>query len=131
MMVEQEGAYQDRAAVFGDVDNDGDIDAIVSQRSGDIRLLRNDLEHGLPQCLKVQGNGGNPKGLGAKLNITFEDGSTSTRWNTDGFGFQSSTSVQKHLLTKPIYEVKVTWPDGTTQTEVNVTKEGVVDIDKR
>ncbi|MDP7005541.1 MAG: CRTAC1 family protein, partial [Phycisphaerales bacterium] len=129
--VKQEGEYRDRAAVFGDLDNDGDTDVIIAQRCGDVRVLRNDSTHTEPYIVQLKGNRKNPKGLGAKLVITFKDGTTVTRWNTGGFGFQSSTSIQKHLFPKPISEVRVTWADGTEQTVGDVTKEGVVVISKR
>ncbi len=111
-----QGKYRDRAAVFGDLDNDGDTDVIVGERGGEIRVLRNDSQHAQPWVVQLEGAKNNPRGLGAKLVVTFADGTTATRWNTDGFGFQSSCTVQRHLFPKPITSVEVTWADGVTQT---------------
>jgi len=109
------GEYRDRAAVFGDLDNDGDTDVIVGERGGEIRVLRNDSKHAQTWEVELRGNNKNSRGLGAKLVVTFKDGSTTTRWNTDGFGFQSSFAPRRHFFPKPITSVEVTWADGEIQ----------------
>jgi hypothetical protein len=129
--VEQEGRYRDRAAVFGDLDNDGDTDVIVAQRSGKVRVLRNDSARSEPYIVQLKDNRKNPKGLGAKLVSTFKDGTTATRWNTDGFGFQSSSSVQKHFFPKPVSKVEIIWSDGTKQIVGDIAKQELVVISRR
>jgi hypothetical protein len=120
LQVKLEGVFRDRTAVFGDLDMDGDTDVVVAQRNGEIRVLRNDSQHEQPWTVQVQGEGKNPKGLGAKIMVTFKDGTTATRWNMDGFGFQSSSAPQKHLFAKPITSVEVTWVGGETQLVTNI-----------
>jgi enediyne biosynthesis protein E4 len=128
--VEIPGEHRDRTAVFGDLDNDGDTDVIIAQRSGDIRVLRNDAKHSIPLFVKLQGNKGNPNGLGSKLFVTFEDGTTVTRWNTDGFGFQSSAAPLLHLFTKPIASLEVTWSTGKAQRFTDVPSRGLFTIEQ-
>ncbi len=101
------GEYSDRAAVFGDLDSDGDTDVIIAERCGDVRILRNDTQHEKPLTIKLP-----RQYLGTKINVTFEDGTTATSWNTDGFGFQSSSVSDKYYFHKPIDSVQVTWPNG-------------------
>ncbi|MBT6269353.1 MAG: hypothetical protein HOI88_03270 [Phycisphaerae bacterium] len=121
--IEQKNAHTDRTAVFGDLDSDGDIDVLIAQRSGALRILRNDLIEKKTLSIQLKGNAENPKGLGAKITVTYSDGSTSTRWNTDGFGFQSSTSPSQHLFAnqKGAIEVEVIWQNNVRQvvTELN------------
>jgi hypothetical protein len=57
-----------RGAAFGDVDNDGDVDILVSNNNGPVRLLLNE-EAGKNQWLQVrlQGNVDNRQGVGARV----------------------------------------------------------------
>jgi hypothetical protein len=123
--VNQKGEFRDRAAVFGDLDRDGDMDMIIAQRNGEVRVMRNDSQHAMPLFVQLRGNVGNPNGLGAKIVVTFDDGTTSTRWNTDGFGFQSSSSPPQQLFTKPITSIGIIWSNGEKQTVPNVPSEGL------
>jgi hypothetical protein len=128
--VKQEGEFRDRAAVFGDVDNDGDTDVIVAQRSGAVRVLRNDSMHQQSVAIQLQGDSKNPRALGAKIKVTFADGSSAIRWNMDGSGFQSSCAPQKHLFVKPITSVEVTWVGGVKQLVTEIPPNGPVLISK-
>ena len=111
-------AYCDRSAVFDDLDGDGDIDVVVSELNGPIRVLRNDLVGGdrwLTLELSDQRvNSGNRRGIGST--ITFEDGDWRTnRWILAGGPFQSNWSPQVHAgLPAGVDEVKISvrWPDG-------------------
>ncbi len=105
------------------MDNDGDTDVVVAQRNGEIRMLRNDSLHDQPFTIELHG-----QCLGAKLEILYRDGSKSTRWITDGFGFQSSSSTQKQLFAKAISSIEVTWADGAKQTVQKVPMDGLVII---
>ncbi len=90
--IKQLGEYEDRAAVFGDLDNDGDIDIIVAQRSGVIRILRNNADPPSVQRHIVEAP------LGARIVIKFTDGTSVTKWFTDGSGFQSSSEPLPIIL---------------------------------
>ncbi len=106
--------YQDRAAVFGDLDGDGDTDVIVSQRNGPIRVLRNDAVGAEPLVIHLEGHA-----LGAALKLTLDDGSVISRWNHSGGGFQSSVSTNPtftfHTGRVPV-KLDITWGNGNSQT---------------
>jgi len=59
-----------RAAAFGDVDNDGDVDVLVSTSNGPLRLLRNDVADGRGWLgLRLIGTRGNRSAIGALVTL--------------------------------------------------------------
>jgi hypothetical protein len=63
-----------RAAAFGDVDNDGDIDVLISTSGGSPRLLRNDVGHESPWlALRLVGTRGNQSSIGAVVRLVRRD----------------------------------------------------------
>lgn len=117
--IQQQGIFDDRAAVFGDLDSDGDIDVIISQRTGGVRVLQNNSTN--EQYIKVilKGSQFNTKGLGTALQLKMSDESIQSKWNHDESGFQSSSSTpiifsyRKGIFPK---ELKLVWPNGVSQT---------------
>lgn len=118
--------YRDRAAVFGDLDSDGDTDVVINQRNGAVRVLRNDATPSYHLVISLEGNLKNPKGLGAAIHIFFEDGSVLSRWNHDGSGFQSSAStpISIYLGGRTPQRIEVVWAGGTKQTVLDVPEHG-------
>jgi hypothetical protein len=118
--------HKDRAAVFGDLDNDGDTDVIINQRGGAVRVLRNDVESADPLVIYLKGNQQNPKGLGATVHLVLKNGSVLTRWNHDGSGFQSSASTPLSISLggKSPAQIKVVWADGSIQIVKDVPSQG-------
>ena len=60
-----------RGTLFGDYDNDGDTDLLVTQLNGTVTLLRNEsqtLNNWLR--LKLIGTGSNRDGIGARITLT-------------------------------------------------------------
>lgn len=103
---QEQKTFRDRAAVFGDIDGDGDTDVIVAERNGPVRVLRNDAIGRKPLVIHLEGNA-----VGASLKITLDDGTIISRWNHSGGGFQSSSS------TNPTF----TFPEGRTPTKLDIT----------
>ena len=107
-----------RGAAFGDVDNDGDTDVLVTNNNGPVRLFLNELgnqNHWLG--LRLVGKTGRDM-LGTEVEIVVSKNSIlRRRVRTDGsylsandarvlVGLGSATSVQT---------VRVRWPDGTVE----------------
>jgi len=105
-----------RGAAFGDVDNDGDVDIVVTNNNGPVRLLLNQAaprNHWLQ--VRLDERPGNRFGIGALVGV--ERGGRPTSWRrvrTDG-SYLSASDARVHFglgATPSIDAVVVQWPDG-------------------
>jgi hypothetical protein len=105
-----------RGAAFGDVDNDGDVDVLVGNDAGRVRLLINNVgnrNHWLG--LRLVGNDAHRDMLGARVTVSRKDGPKLwRRVRSDGsYGSANDPRVLVGLgasAERP--EIQVTWPDG-------------------
>ncbi|MHC4992192.1 MAG: CRTAC1 family protein, partial [Planctomycetota bacterium] len=94
-------AHRDRTAAFGDLDRDGDVDVIVGELNGPIRVLRNDAGAAgdgswlVVRFVDDRPGSKNRRGLGARLELQAGD-TTMRRWIFTGGGFQSSSAPEAH-----------------------------------
>ena len=112
-------AHVDRSAAFGDLDLDGDVDVVVGELSGPLRLLRNDGARGhhlLVELSDARPGVGNRRGLGARV-VARQAGRARTRWIVSGGSFQSASAPWAHfgLPGSQAVDLEVTWPDGFVQ----------------
>lgn len=105
-----------RGAAFGDIDNDGDVDIVVSNNNGPMRLLVNEVgneQHWL--ALRLRGTRVNRDAIGARVQITRAgDAPQWRRVHTDG-SYASASDPRLHVglggSVEPV-TVEVIWPDG-------------------
>jgi hypothetical protein len=108
-----------RGVAFGDIDNDGRMDAVVTVLNGAVKLFHNVSgvnNHWI--LLKLVGTKSNRMGIGAQVRITTEDGRS--QWNevTTAVGFASSSDSRVHFglgSKRRIKEVEIRWPSGIKQ----------------
>ena len=113
-----------RGAAFGDIDNDGDVDVIVANDNGPLRLLVNQLgnrNHWIG--LRLVGRGGRDM-LGARVSVVRKDGPTLWR-RARADGSYASANDPRILVgigdssARPS-AVRVQWPDGRSEEWTNV-----------
>ena len=111
--------YVGRGAAFGDLDNDGDTDIVVTNNNGPVRLLLNEAARGAHWVqIRLQQDGGNRDGLGAWIGV--ERAKQPTLWRrvrTDG-SYLSAGDMRAHFglgSSASVGGVVVRWPDGTRE----------------
>jgi len=123
-----------RGVAFGDLDNDGRVDMVVSVLGGKAKLLRNVTEtknHWI--LLKLVGKASNRMGIGAQMRITTEDGKQ--QWNevTTAVGYASASDSRVHFglgVNTRVKELAIRWPSGVEQTMRAVDGDRVVTVEE-
>lgn len=121
-----------RGAAFGDVDNDGDVDVLVTNNGGPVRLLLNQSPPGRHWIeLRLQGTSGNRQGLGAHVGVT--DSTGTTRWrdaHSDG-SYLSASDPRLHFGLNaaggPV-RIVVQWPGGSREVWEDVRPDRLVTL---
>jgi len=120
-----------RGAAFGDVDNDGDVDIVVTNNGGPVRLLVNEAAGGRAWLQVRLEHPGNPSGFGARVGI--EVAGRSTLWRrvkTDG-SYLSASDVRVHVGlgdARRVDAVTVHWPDGARERWTGIVPNQVVTL---
>ena len=118
-----------RGLALVDWDRDGDLDMWLRNRSApSLRLMMNQMtaseNAGRFVALRVQGAEANRDGIGARVEITFTDGSLQARTLAAGSGFLSQSSKWLHFGIgegEEIRSVVVRWPFGEREEFSGVT----------
>jgi hypothetical protein len=125
----------DRSAAFGDLDGDGDVDIVVGELNGAVRLLRNDGAGGHHLIVELQDRRpgvANRHGLGSKVTLR-QGGAERTRWIFSGGSFQAASAAYAHfgLQSADPVQLDVTWSDGVHQRVEDVRVDRRVVVDRR
>ena len=120
-----------RGAAYGDIDNDGDWDLLVTNCNGVPRLFRNENKTA-HNWIKIRliGEKSNRDGIGSRVKITTESG-TQERTLRSGSSYcsQSELSIIFGIGNdKKISQIDVNWPSGqvTTLTELALNKSIII-----
>jgi hypothetical protein len=120
-----------RGAAFDDLDNDGDIDAVILNSRREPTLLRNDSP-GANRWIQVrlQGVKTNRDGIGARVAVT-SGGLTQIDEVHSGRSYQSDFGKRLHFGLGPrmtVDEIRVTWIGGTVDLVRDVGVDRLITI---
>lgn len=109
-----------RGAAYADVDNDGDLDVLVTTVMGPAYLYRNDGGN-TNNVLRVRaiGTNSNRDGIGARVEVTLSPGNTRLQVVKTGSSYlsQSELPLTFGLGALPaVSGLRVTWPSGKVET---------------
>ena len=120
-----------RGAAFGDLNNDGKVDVVVTVLNGppEIFMNRTESEHHWI-ILKLVGVKDNRDGLGTKVKITTAHGSQYNE-TTTALSYNSSSDKRVHfgLSEDPVIDrIELSWPSGVKQILRSVKADQVLTI---
>ena len=121
------GALQPRAhrgCAFGDFDNDGRVDIVVSCLNEPAELLMNVSDRSRNWLdLRLRGTRSNRDGIGAKIRLVSASGQVQHNHVTTSVGYASSSSPRVHFGLggdSKAARIEIRWPSKTVQVLENV-----------
>ncbi len=127
-------AYVSRGAAFADIDNDGDLDILVTNCNGPARLYCNQLAsraHWL--SLRLIGTRTNRDAIGARVRLTCGTRTQVREVHTSGT-YLSANGVRLHFGLGDCTEVdglEIRWPDGSRQEMQRVPVDRFLVVEQR
>jgi len=117
--------------VAGDIDNDGDLDLLVTSNGQTADLLRND-QNGSANALLVRlaGTQSNRDGVGARLRLTTGT-RTQTREIKAGSSYLGQNDLRQHFglgANTKADRLEVKWPSGRTDLVQNLPANHIVTV---
>ena len=123
-----------RGVAFGDLDNDGHMDMVVSVLGGPVKLFHNisrNNNHWI--LLNLVGTKSNRMAIGAQIRVTTDDGNS--QWNhvSTAVGYASSSDSRVHFglgANRRIKEIQIRWPSGIKQELRNLNADRIMTIEE-
>jgi hypothetical protein len=120
-----------RGSAFGDINNDGRIDVVVTSLDGPIEIWKNvSPSHNYWILINTVGSKSNRDGMATKFKVVTASGTQYNHVNTAvGYGCASDKRLHfglgKDTLIK---EMTVTWPSGTVQKLENIKPDQILTL---
>jgi enediyne biosynthesis protein E4 len=127
-------AAANRGVAFGDMDNDGRIDAVVAVLNGPLKYFHNissNSNHWI--LLKLMGKKSNRMGIGAQIRITDDHGAKQYNEVTTAVGYACASDSRVHFglgASKMIREIDIKWPSGIHQVLHDVAADQILKIEE-
>jgi hypothetical protein len=122
-----------RGLAVGDIDNDGDLDLLVSNNGQDAELLRNDGgNRSNALVVRLRGRAPNTDAIGARVHVT-SGSRTQFRDVKAGSSYLSQNDLRAHFglgSATRTDRVDVKWPSGRTESFTDVAANQIVTIEE-
>jgi len=121
-----------RGCAFGDLNNDGRIDVVVSAIGRPVEVLYNSSapeNHWI--LIHLEGTRSNRDGIGTKIRLTGESGRVQYNHVTTSVGYASSSDRRVHFglgADRRIREIQLRWPSGKIQVLKDVAVDKVISV---
>jgi hypothetical protein len=127
-----ERAEVSRAAVFGDVNNDGGIDILVTNNNGPARLLLNTVpDRGHWITLRLEGVCSNRSGYGSVVELIGKDGTSVQRWVRADGSYLAANDPRVHFglgKTSEASRIQIRWPAGGCESWDQIALDRIVTL---
>jgi hypothetical protein len=121
-----------RGAAFGDLDDDGRIDAVVTRLNEPVEVFLNRTEpSGHYLEVSLAGTRSNRDGLGAVLRLVLPSGRSLMRQATTAVGYGGSSDKRVHFGLggeSRIQRLEISWPSGVQQTLDNPGVDRILEV---
>ncbi len=121
-----------RGLAYGDLDNDGRIDLVVTQLRGPVQVFHNISEnHNHWLLLKLTGTKSNRMAIGAQIRVTTGDGQSQYNEVTTSTGYAASSDPRVHFglgRFAAAREIEIRWPSGVRQSLRDVKADRIVAV---